>query len=65
MQRESTNKPGTVKATAAQDVTRESATVSSKGHANASPTHGAGFSAPPASDWARYIDSRLKQFCTR
>ena len=59
MQRESTKKPGTAKARSAQEVTLESASVWQKEH-----TKPPGISAPPR-DWTRYVDSRLKQFCTR
>ena len=59
MQRESTNKPGTAKANpAAPEVTLESAAVWDK-HTKRPETP-----APPPT-WTRYIDSRLKQFCTR
>ncbi len=61
MQRESTKKPGTAKSTSrSQDVTLESASVWQKDHAK-SP----GISASQPPDWTRYVDSRLKQFCTR
>ena len=60
MQRESTKKPGTAKSSsAAQEVTLESASVWQKDHAKRP-----GITAPPP-DWTRYVDSRLKQFCTR
>ena len=58
MQRESTNKPGTAKANSAPEVTLESASVWGK-HAKRPESP-----APPPV-WTRYIDSRLKQFCTR
>lgn len=59
MQRESTDKPGTAKtSSAAPEVTLESAAVWEK-HAKRPES-----SAPPPV-WTRYIDSRLKQFCTR
>lgn len=63
MQRESTNKPGTAKANSAQDVTLESASVW-KQPATTAQRPGLSAGAPPQ-DWTRYIDSRLKQFCTR
>jgi hypothetical protein len=59
MQRESTNKPGTAKANSAPEVTLESATVWGK-----PATKRPEAPAPPPT-WTRYIDSRLKQFCTR
>ena len=58
MQRESTDKPRTVKASSAPEVTLESATVWEK-HAKRTESP-----APPPV-WTRYIDSRMKQFCTR
>jgi len=64
MQRESSaNKSGTTKATpASPEVTLESAAVwgkpASGGKRPESP-------AAPPPVWTRYIDSRLKQFCTR
>jgi hypothetical protein len=61
MQRESTSKsakapPG---ATSSNKMTLESASVwgTSTKHAQRSDT--------PAPTWSRYVDSRLKQFCTR
>lgn len=67
MKRESTNKPGTVQAgSAASQVTRESATVWGKQQHSPTASHpGLSAAAAPPPDWARYIDSRLKQFCTR
>lgn len=61
MQRESTEKPGTAKANSAPEVTLESAAVWAKQHAPAKRPE----SPAPPPDWTRYIDSRLKQFCTR
>lgn len=60
MHRESTDKPGTAKAgsAAAPEVTLESAAVWDK-HVKRPDSP-----APPPV-WTRYIDSRLKQFCTR
>ena len=58
MARESTDKPGTAKANSAPEVTLESATVWQK-HTKRPESP-----APPPV-WTRYIDSRLKQFCTR
>ena len=66
MQREtSANKSGTEKAnlSAAPEVTLESATVWGKPAATAA-AKGPDVPAPPPV-WTRYIDSRLKQFCTR
>ena len=59
MQSESTDKPGTAKANSATpEVTLESASVWAK--------HAKQPEAPaPPPVWTRYIDSRLKQFCTR
>jgi hypothetical protein len=65
MQREYTNKPGTAKADPAHKVTLESASVWSQHYPNSTPVQRPGLSAGPAQDWTRYIDSRLKQFCTR
>ena len=65
MQRESTNKPGTAAklGSAAPEVTVESAAVWGK---NATPTTSKRPESPaPPPVWTRYIDSRLKQFCTR
>ena len=67
MQRESTNKPGTAAKdiAAAPEVTLESAAVWGKQSATAgSNKHQESPTAPPPV-WTRYIDSRLKQFCTR
>jgi hypothetical protein len=63
MQREaSANQSGTSKTNpAAPDVTLESASVWGK---PASPKRPDDSPAPPPV-WTRYIDSRLKQFCTR
>ena len=58
MHRESTDKPGTAKADSAPEVTLESAAVWDK-HVKRPESP-----APPPV-WTRYIDSRLKQFCTR
>ena len=58
MARESADKPGTAKANSAPEVTLESATVWEK-HTKRPESP-----APPPV-WTRYIDSRLKQFCTR
>ena len=60
MQRETTNKPGTAKvSSAAPEVTLESAAVWDNHTKRPDVTP-----APPPT-WTRYIDSRLKQFCTR
>ncbi len=60
MQRETTNKPGTAKGhSAAPEVTLESAAVWDKQAKRQQQQP-----APPPT-WTRYIDSRLKQFCTR
>ena len=58
MQQESTDKPQAAKAGSAPEVTLESASVWEK-H-----TKRPDSPAPPPV-WTRYIDSRLKQFCTR
>jgi hypothetical protein len=68
MKRESTNKPGTAKSDSAPEVTLESASIWAI--PPLTPTaHRPGeeelSTAPPPPDWTRYIDSRLKQFCTR
>ena len=59
MQRESTDKPGTAKmSSTAPEVTLESAAVWAKQAKQPE-------SPAPPPVWTRYIDSRLKQFCTR
>ena len=66
MQREaSANKSGTVKANvAAPEVTLESAAV--WGTTTSAPAASKRPDSPaPPPVWTRYIDSRLKQFCTR
>ena len=67
MQRESTNKPGTAAkhSAAAPEVTLESAAVWGKHAAPGSNKHHQESPAAPPPVWTRYIDSRLKQFCTR
>jgi hypothetical protein len=67
MQRGSTNKPGTAAkvSSAAPEVTLESAAVWGK-HATTTATNSKPAESPaPPPVWTRYIDSRLKQFCTR
>ena len=65
MQDERTKKPGTAKADVAPEAPVQSASVWGT-HAKwpedalSAPPH-----APPPPDWTRYVDSRLKQFCTR
>jgi hypothetical protein len=67
MQREaSANKSGTVKANmAAPEVTLESAAVWGTTATSASAAAKRPDSPAPPPVWTRYIDSRLKQFCTR
>jgi hypothetical protein len=62
MARESMHKPGTAKVNSTPQVTLESAAVwvqHTEKH-----TKGPDSRVPPPV-WTRYIDSRLKQFCTR
>ena len=60
MHRESTDKPGTAKVgSTAPEVTLESAAVWDK-HVKRPELP---VTSPPV--WTRYVDSRLKQFCTR
>ena len=67
MQRESTNKPGTAgkDSSAAPEVTLESAAVWGKQSTNTGSNKHQESPAAPPPVWTRYIDSRLKQFCTR
>lgn len=58
MHRKSAEKPGTAKANSAPEVTLESAAVWDKQAKRPD-------APPPPPVWTRYIDSRLKQFCTR
>jgi hypothetical protein len=64
MQRESTSKPGTAKAketsSSTNKMTLESASVWGTPAKRTDPS-----TAAPAPTWSRYVDSRLKQFCTR
>lgn len=62
MQRESTSKPGKVQpgnTSSTNKMTLESASVWGTPTKRPEPT------ATPAPTWSRYVDSRLKQFCTR
>jgi hypothetical protein len=62
MQRESTSKPGKAEpgaASSSNKMTLESASVWGTPTKRPQPT------AAPAPTWSRYVDSRLKQFCTR
>ena len=62
MQRESTSKPGKAQpgaASSSSKMTLESASVWGTPTKRPQPT------AAPAPTWSRYVDSRLKQFCTR
>lgn len=70
MKRESTNKPGTAKSDSAPEVTLESASIWAIPPCIPPTAHRPGeelssATVPPPPDWTRYIDSRLKQFCTR
>jgi hypothetical protein len=54
------------------DATADRSSSYGSGSGSASPGHGAGGAAvspaggnPPRPQWARYVDSRLKQFCAR
>jgi hypothetical protein len=68
MQRESSNKPGTATKVnpAPPEVTLESSAVWGQ-HASSSAKSADRPESPaaPPPVWTRYIDSRLKQFCTR
>ena len=63
MQRESTSKPGKAQpagGASSNKMTLESASVwGTPTNKRSEPT------AAPAPTWSRYVDSRLKQFCTR
>jgi hypothetical protein len=64
MQRESTSKPGKAQPagepSSSNKMTLESASVwGTPNNKRPEPT------AAPAPTWSRYVDSRLKQFCTR
>ena len=67
MQRESSNKPGTATkvSSAAPEVTLESAAVWGNHASSAKNADRPESPAAPPPVWTRYIDSRLKQFCTR
>jgi hypothetical protein len=65
MQRESTSKPGKAKPgvgspSSSNKMTLESASVWGTPAKRSEPA-----AAAPAPTWSRYVDSRLKQFCTR